>query len=162
MIAIHVGEGGMTESERLAAIEDIRQTKAKYWRGIDLGDRDLVRSILAEDCVLDYVGCWTDPVTGTDHMPAMNVVLRGRESWQAQLDGPPIATVHQGHQSEIELTSEMTAQGLWYFTDRFFIPAGSPLAQLVGYGRYHDTYEKSGGRWLLKTTRITRIRVETR
>jgi hypothetical protein len=156
-----MGERGMTEIERLAAIEEIRQLKARYWRGIDSIDGELVRSVLSQDCVLNYVGCWTDPVTGTDHMPEMNVVLRGRDSWRARnLDGPNIATVHQGHQSEIELTGEVTAQGLWYFTDRFFIPAESPFPQLVGYGRYHDTYEKNNGRWLLKTTRITRIRVE--
>jgi hypothetical protein len=152
----------MTESERLAAIEEIRQLKAKYWRGVDSGDGNLVRSILAEDCVLDYVGCCTDPVSGTDHMPVMNVVMKGRDSWQTDnLDGPRIVTVHQGHQSEIEVTGESTAKGLWYFTDRFFMPAGAPFSRLIGYGHYHDTYEKSGGTWLLKTTRITRIWVET-
>ncbi len=47
----------MTETERLAAIEAIRQLKARYWRGVDLGDGELVRSVLAEDCELDYHGC---------------------------------------------------------------------------------------------------------
>jgi len=152
----------MTESERLLAIEEIRQLKAKYWRGIDCVDGDLVRSILSEDCVLDYTGCWTDPVTGTDHMPEMNVVWRGRDSWPSRQDGSPFASVHQGHQNEIELIDETTARGMWYFTDRFFIPAASPFPQLVGYGQYQDTYEKSDGRWLLKTTRITRFRIEAR
>ena len=152
----------MTESERLAAIEEIRQLKAKYWRGVDSGEAALVRSILAEDCVLDYMGCCTDPVSGTDYMPMMNVVMKGRDSWQTDnLQGPRIVTVHQGHQSEIELTGEITAEGLWYFTDRFFMPPGASFSRLVGYGHYHDTYEKSSGKWLLKTTRITRIWVET-
>lgn len=65
--------------ERLAAIEAIRQLKARYWRGVDDSDGELVRSVLAEDCVLDYMGCCTDPVTGVDHMPAMNMILRGRQ-----------------------------------------------------------------------------------
>ena len=149
----------MTDGERAAAIEDIKRLKALYWRGVDLSDGDLVRSILAEDCELDYRGCGVDPATGTDHMPAMNVVLRGRESWlDTALDG--LVTVHQGHQSEIEITDSDTATGLWAFSDRFFMPPGAPFSRLTGYGHYHDTYEKRDGAWLLKTTRITRLRVE--
>lgn len=149
----------MTEGERAGAIEDIKQLKAKYWRGVDFADGDLVRSILAEDCELDYRGCCTDPATGTDHMPQMNIVLKGRDKWlSGALNG--LVTVHQGHQSEIEVTSDTGASGIWVFTDRFFMPPGAPFARLVGYGHYHDTYEKVGGRWLLKTTRITRLRVE--
>ena len=60
----------MTETERLAAIEAIKQAKAKYWRGVDLGDGDLVKSVLAEDCELDYHGCCVDPQSGIDHLPA--------------------------------------------------------------------------------------------
>jgi hypothetical protein len=152
----------MTESERLAAIEEIKQLKAKYWRGVDNADGDLVRGILAEDCVLDYMGCCTDPVSGTDHLPMMNMVMKGRDSWQTgNLEEPRLVTVHQGHQSEVEVTGETTAKGIWSFTDRFFMPPGSPFSRLTGYGYYHDTYEQVGGKWLLKTTRITRLWVET-
>ena len=73
----------MTEAERLAAIETIRTAKARYFRGVDTGDDALVRSVLAEDCVLDHRGCCTDPVTGRDFMPAMNMVLRGRSASRA-------------------------------------------------------------------------------
>lgn len=148
----------MNESERLAAVEEIRQLKAKYWRGVDSGDGALVRSILAEDCVLDYIGCCTDPKTGTDHLPGMNLVLHGRESWLSDALSEMV-TVHQGHQSEIELTGKDTARGIWAFTDRFFLPPGGPFERLVGYGHYHDTYTKVAGCWLLKTTRITRLHV---
>lgn len=151
----------MTGTERLAAIEEIRNLKAKYWRGVDSGDGALVRSILAEDCVLDYVGCCTDPVTGIDHMPQMNVVMKGRDSWQTEnLEGPRIVTVHQGHQAEIEVTGDTTASAIWVFTDRFFIPPGGAFTRLTGYGHYHETYECCGGKWYLKTTRITRLWVE--
>ncbi len=152
----------MTETERLAAIEAIRELKATYWRGVDTADGALVRSILAEDCVLDCMGCCTDPASGVDHMPQMNIVMRGRESWQTgNLEHPRLITVHQGHQHEIAVTSPTTASGVWAFTDRFFMPPGSQFSRLTGYGHYHDTYEKTGGAWLLKTMRFTRIRVET-
>ena len=150
----------MTKKKRLTAIEAIRNLKAKYWRGVDLADGELVRSILAEDCVLDYRGCCTDPVTGIDHMPQMNLVMRGRSSWQTgNLEEPRLVTVHQGHQAEIEVKGD-GARAIWVFTDRFFMPRGSPFARLTGYGHYHETYEHSGGVWLLKTTRITRLWVE--
>ncbi len=149
----------MTETGRLAAIEAIRDLKAKYWRGVDMSDGALVRSILAEDCELDYIGCCTDPTTGKDFLPAMNVVLKGRESWISDALSTMV-TVHQGHQCEITVTGEAAASGIWSFTDRFFLPPGSPWTRLTGYGHYHDTYEKIGGEWLLKTTRITRLWVE--
>ena len=150
----------MNEQERLNAIEAIRNLKAKYWRGVDTADGALVRSILAEDCVLDYRGCCTDPVTGIDHMPQMNIVMKGRSSWQTgNLEEPRLVTVHQGHQAEIEVDDD-GARAIWVFTDRFFMPPGSPFARLTGYGHYHETYEQAGGAWLLKTTRITRLWVE--
>ena len=152
----------MTESERLATIEAIRVLKSKYWRGVDMVDGELVRSILHPDCVLDCMGCCTDPASGVDHMPQMNIVMRGRDSWQTgNLEHPRLITVHHGHQHEIEVTSPTTARGVWAFTDRFFMPAGSPFSRLTGYGHYHDTYEKLGDEWLLKTMRFTRLWVET-
>ena len=152
----------MTGTERLVAIEAIRELKAKYWRGVDSGDGALVRSILAEDCVLDCSGCCTDPASGVDHMPQMNIIMRGREAWQTgNLEHPRLITVHQGHQHEIEVMSETNARGVWAFTDRFFMPPRSPFSRMTGYGHYHDTYEKVGGTWLLKTMRFTRIWVET-
>ena len=152
----------MTETERLVAIEAIRELKTKYWRGVDSGDSALVRSILAEDSVLDCTGCCTDPASGVDHMPQMNIIMRGREAWQTgNLEHPRLITVHQGHQHEIEVMSETNARGVWAFTDRFFMPPGSPFSRMTGYGHYHDTYEKVAGTWLLKTMRFTRIWVET-
>ncbi len=151
----------ITESERLSAIEDIRQAKARYWRGVDLGDRDLVRSVLAEDCELDYRGCCVDPQSGVDHLPVMNAVLRGREEWTS--DGMArfgIVSVHHGHQSEIEITEEDRANGIWAFTDRLFLPAGSNFTQLTGYGHYHESYVREASGWKIRTTRITRIRVK--
>jgi hypothetical protein len=149
----------MTEAERLAAIEDIRRLKAAYWRGVDTHDDALVRSILAADCVLDYRGCCTDPASGTDFLPEMNVVMKRQESWQTTaLDG--YVTVHQGHQAEITVTGADSAEGIWAFSDRFFYPPGWKYRRLTGYGHYHDTYLREADGWKLQTTRITRLRVE--
>jgi hypothetical protein len=149
-------------TRRLEAIDAIKRVKAAYWRGVDTCDGDLVRSILAEDCALDYRGCCVDPATGRDWLPAMNVVLRGRHNWVA--DGMSrfgIVSVHQGNQSEIDIEDADRATAIWAFTDRMFFPAGGDFAMLTGWGFYHDSYVRRDGRWLLHTTRITRLRVET-
>ena len=151
----------MTETERLAAIEAIRDLKAKYWRGVDSGDAALVRSILAADCVLDFRGCCTDPTSGVDFLPMMNIVMKGRDTWAAQaLDG--YVTSHQGHQAEIDVTGPDSASAIWTFTDRFFYPPGMKYSRFTGYGHYHETYCREPSGWKLATTRITRLWVEAR
>jgi ketosteroid isomerase-like protein len=150
----------MNELESLAVMEAIRQLKARYFRGVDTGDAELVRSVLAEDCVLDYVGCCTDPTTRQDFLPAMNLVMRGRESYREGLSSIGIVSVHQGHNVEIEVIGENSAKAIWSMTDRLYMPAGAPYAQMTGYGHYHETYEKAGDGWKIKTLKITRIRVE--
>jgi hypothetical protein len=151
----------MNDIERLTAIAEIKQAKACYFRGVDTSDGDLVRSILAEDCVLDYRGCCTDPKTGRDFLPAMNVVMRGAASWSSDgLASIGIVSVHQGHNCEITFTSETTADVIWSMTDRLFMPPGAPFSCMTGHGHYHEKYEKTGGRWKIKTLRISRLRVE--
>lgn len=151
----------MQESTRLTAISEIMQLKARYFRGVDGCDGDLVKSLLAEDCVLDYMGCCTDPATGRDFIPQMNVVLRGRNSWRADgMSSRGIVSVHQGHNFDATFTSSTQASGIWSMTDRLWFPPGGAYALMTGYGHYHETYEKFADGWKIKTTRITRIRVE--
>ena len=151
----------MTEAERLAAIEEIRQVKAKYFRGVDTEDGDLVRSILAADCALDYRGCCTDPKSGTDFMPAMNVVLNGRESWiSGAFAKAGITSVHQGHQAEIEITGVSSAKAIWAMTDRLYMPPGAAYGVMRGFGYYHETYVREADGWKIATLKIERLRVE--
>ena len=151
----------MNDIERLIAIDEIKQVRAKYFRGVDTCDGELVKSILAEDCVLDYNGCCTDPSSGKDFIPAMNVVLRGRDSWLSDgMSKLGIISVHQGHNVEVDFTSDSTANAIWSMTDRLYFPAGSEFSLMTGYGHYIESYEKVDGGWKIKTTHITRIRVE--
>jgi len=147
-----------TGSTRLAAVEAIRQAKARYFRGVDTNDAALVRSILAEDCVLDYTSCFVDPKSGTDYFPQMSIIVRARSSWaQSGLQSMGIVTVHQGHHADIEVTGEATATGIWAMTDHFFMPEGASHRHITGHGHYHETYEKVGSSWYIKTLRISRL-----
>lgn len=151
----------MTDVEQLTAIEAIKVAKARYFRGVDTNDGALVRSVLHPDCVLDYRGCTTDPTSGQDFVPSMNRVLEGRDSWPlAGSAGSGIVSVHQGHHVEVTVTGDTTAEAIWSMSDRMYMPAGTPFAQLLGYGWYHETYERVEGAWLIRTLRVQRIRVE--
>ncbi|WP_297493443.1 nuclear transport factor 2 family protein [Acidocella sp.] len=151
----------MDEIARLLACEDIRAVKARYFRGVDTADSELVRGILAEDCVLDYRGCCTDPATKRDFFPAMNIVMRGSAGWSSTgLRAMGIVSVHHSHNGEIEVSSATMAHAIWSMTDRLFMPPGKDYAVMTGYGYYHETYEKIGGAWKVKTLRIERLRVE--
>jgi hypothetical protein len=148
--------------ERLNAIEEIRTVKSRYFRGVDTADSELVRGILAADCVLDYMGCCTDPATGRDFMPAMNIVMRGSAAWSSTgLRAMGIVSVHHSHNGEISVVSESEASAIWSMTDRLFMPAGAGFAVMTGYGYYHETYQKIAGTWKIKALRIERLRVET-
>lgn len=148
--------------DHLTDIEAIRQAKARYIRGVDEGDAALVRQILHPDCELDYRGCFLDPATGRDWFPAMGIVLKGRDSFGSALVDLGIVSVHQVYNAEIQLTGETTANAVFPMTDRLWFPQGGdwPCAVLTGYGHYRETWEKLDGEWLLKTTTVTRLRVE--
>ena len=151
----------MDEVERLAAIEAIKQVKARYFRGVDTSDSALVRSILAEDCVLDYMGCCIDPASGRDFLPAMNIVMRGRDSWtDGGMSAMGIVSTHHGHLGEVTVSSADSASAIWPMTDRLFLPPGGEFSLVMGYGYYHETYVRTGGEWQIRTLRIERLRVE--
>ena len=153
----------MEHYQRLHAIEEIKQVKARYFRGVDTNDSELVRGILALDCVLDYTGCCTDPTSGHDFLPAMNIVLCGSSAWPSQgLRAAGIVSVHHGHTGEVTLDGSTRGSAIWSMTDRLFMPVGAPFAVMTGFGYYHETYEVNDGAWKIKTLRIERIRVEVR
>ena len=59
------------------------------------------------------------------------------------------------HAPEIELTSATTARGVWALQD---IVRLVPGLTVVGYGHYHETYEHIAGQWLIKSSKLTRLR----
>jgi hypothetical protein len=145
----------------LTAIEAIRLLKARYFRGVDTGDGSLVRSVLAEDCILDYTDCFLDPLTGHDHFPALSLIMRGRAAYSGNgLAQIGIVSAHYGPNCEIVIDNATSARGIWSMTDRLVMPEGSPVRELIGHGHYHETYVRIGDDWLIKTLRIVRTRVE--
>jgi uncharacterized protein (TIGR02246 family) len=127
-------------------LEAIRRLKARYFRTMDTKDWDGMRQVFTDDVVMDTTDAGGAVVSGAD---AFMAFLR------EMLDGA--VTVHQGHMPEIDLTSETTATGIWALNDIVMWPNG---VRLDGYGHYHETYEKTAGRWRIKSSKLTRLHTD--
>ena len=145
----------MEAAERLMATEEIKQLKARYFRCMDTKDWAGFEQVFAADAVMDMSNEMRDRTTrggitrGAAQIAAMVRTVVG-----------PVVTVHHGHMPEIEITSPTTARGVWAMEDKLRWPEGAPLAAMHGYGHYHDRYEMADGRWRIKSTTLTRLRVD--
>ena len=127
-------------------IEAIRRLKARYFRTLDTKDWDGMRQVFADDVVMDTTDSGGGVVSGADEFMAFLPETLG-----------DTVTVHQGHMPEIDLTSETTATGIWALNDIVIWPNGM---RLDGYGHYHETYEKGGDGWRIKTSTLTRLHAD--
>jgi hypothetical protein len=130
----------------LLAIEAIKQLKARYCRYLDTKDWAAWRALFADDFVSDTSEAGGKLIVGADDFVAFTRKGIGR---------PAQATAHQVHAPEIELTSATTARGLWALQD---VVRFGPGVSLVGYGHYDETYESIDGRWIIKSSKLTRLR----
>jgi len=124
-------------------IDAIRALKARYFRTMDTKAWDEMRRVFTDDVVMDTSESGGGVITGADEFVAFL-----RET----LDG--VVTVHHGHMPEIEVTSATTATGIWALQDVLVWPTGT---RLVGYGHYHETYEKLDGEWRIASSTLTRL-----
>lgn len=136
---------------RLAAIEAIKQLKARYFRMIDAKLWPEWGQVFARDAVLD--------------VPSGNMLVHGRDAIvaavSAVLEGT--RTVHHGHMPEIEITGTGEAKGIWAMFD--FVDYGpgdgNGLAVgLKGYGHYDEDYAIEDGEWRITRSRLNRLRVD--
>ena len=136
----------------LFAIEEIKKLKARYFRCVDTKDWDGFAGVFAPDAVFDI----SDDVPGA--------ILTGPVAIAEAARGPltGCVSVHHGHCPEIDLTSETTATGVWAMEDklRWSPESERPNMTLHGYGHYFETYERIEGRWLIKTMKLKRLRVD--
>ena len=146
----------MNAVERLDAIEEIKQLKARYFRCMDTKDWDGFTSVFAPDARMDVTG-----ELGDGAPDGAGVTTGNREIAafvRASID--EVTTAHHGHTAEIDVTSPTSATGIWAMEDHLWWPEGSPISRMHGYGHYRETYEKIDGRWLITSTTLTRLRTD--
>jgi hypothetical protein len=149
-----MGEEHMDDTQRLAAIEEIKQAKAWYFYGLDHKDWDIWR---------DKV--WT--ADGRLEVPEADMVVEPLETvieWVSASVGDQVS-VHHGHMPIIEFVSDSEAKVIWAMEDRLYRTKEHPLHDgahyLHGFGHYRETCVKTGAGWRIKSSRLTRLRVES-
>jgi hypothetical protein len=147
--------------DRLVAAEEIKQLKARYFRDLDCKNWEALNTIFTADAVFDLraVNSVRRPPAG-DLVPppgGEDQIFRGRETIVAMIRAAVegLVTVHHGHAPEIAVLTDITARGIWALEDILRFPSGELL--LNGFGHYHETYQKVGGDWQIKTSRLTRL-----
>ncbi len=147
----------MDALEKLLAIEEIKQVKARYFRTMDTKDWDGYANVFAPDAVMDMRSEGSrDGVTVAEPVTTGNRAIA--EYVKAAID--VVTTVHHGHMPEITFTSDTTADVIWAMEDKLRWPDGFPIKTMHGYGHYHETYRLVDGAWKIQTLRLSRLRVD--
>jgi hypothetical protein len=122
----------------LEDIEAIRKLKSRYWRCVDRKLWDEMVECFTEDMVLSV----------------FSKLIQGRNQCvQFLKDGlAQVVSAHQGHQAEIEITSEWTARAIWALND--LLLDIQPGMNYTGFGYYEDEYAKEGGNWKIKRSKV--------
>ena len=133
--------------KRISVMEDIeaiKKLKAKYFRCVDKKLWDEMEEVWVEDGVADY-GMGIELLQGRKAIIEFLKKNLGRDS---------MISAHQGHNPEIEITSDTTAKGVWVLNDRLIIQT---IATSSAWRYYEDEYVKVNGEWKKKSTKITNI-----
>jgi 3-phenylpropionate/cinnamic acid dioxygenase small subunit len=141
----------------LAAIEAIKQLKARYFRFVDTKQWEQWADLFTEDCE-----------TSVTERP--EVTVTGRDNWVAAVRRvlADATTVHHGHMPEItvgpptEGGEEPTrASGIWAMFDYVEHRSAEGITAFHGYGHYHETYRREAdGAWRIASLRLERLRVD--
>ena len=141
-------------------IEAIKRLKARYCRLMDTKDWKGYRELFTDDVTVDLESAGEAvPGQNQESAEAAGAVITGADSFIAMLV-PALGgavTVHHCHTPEIDVFSPSTAAGIWAMEDLLRFPDGT---QLHGFGHYHETYQKQGDEWLIKSTRLIRLRTD--
>ena len=136
--------------DRLVALEDIRQLKARYMRCIDTKDLACLRdTVFTPDTELRFKGA--DYEIAVKGWPEIEKFYQGAFT-------PTKFGMHQVHTNEIEVAGER-ATGTWYLHDVFINLEENWTLQ--GSALYHDEYVKTNGAWRIARSTYTRLWEET-
>jgi hypothetical protein len=150
---------------KLLAIEEIKTVFARRVRHMDLHEWDKYGSCHTDDAWSETYGDLPANKQPVSPDGQRNRVV-GPEALAKQIryfmtHNIPIVSAHHAHQPEIELTSDITAKGIWPMEDHLWWRNGDHDEFMHGYGHYHEEYRNVDGRWLISYRKLTRLRVDT-
>ena len=131
----------MTDLERLIALEEIKQVKARYFRCMDTKDWAAFEAVFAPDATADYSS--EGDAKEWSASGAAKIVALVRRVVESAI------SVHHGHMAEVEVTSPTSARGIFAMEDLIWWPEGSRrktqcgcrqhqvLRNMTGFGNQH-------------------------
>jgi hypothetical protein len=142
----------MDRLERLEAIEEIRNLKARYYRLMDTKQWEELQSVFTSDMKV--------------LTPDGKVYAEGGDTYAASLRNSleNAVSCHQNLGGEIEISDEGNANAIWAMQDVIEWEEAHPRfgwKSILGRGHYHETYRKEGGAWRIATLTLTRLRLDT-
>jgi|SRR5579871_4714345 len=163
----------MTDSEKLLAIEEIKQLKARYFHCVDWKDWKGFYGVFAPDVEFDMRDSFkaADPTSGASRVYGRPELLAAIDTSGWRMQGrdqiaangssqfADVSTVHHGFNPQITIRSAHEASGIWAMHDILRFPGG-PITEIHGYGHYHETYRRIDGRWLIQTITLKRLRID--
>lgn len=125
--------------------DQIKELKARYFRGLDTKNWTLFASTMTDD----VKGRYSDGQLSFD----------GRDSLVAFMDenlsSATVITMHHGHHPEIQINTDASeATGIWYLQDTVIDLVGK--TRLYGAAIYKDQYRKENGEWKISLTGYSR------
>ena len=150
----------METVDRLWAIEQIKQLKARYFRFLDTKDWEGMRTIWTDDAVFDARTAKTIDASGAG-TDAADWVWTGCDAIVSAISAVAnLPTAHHGHCHEIEVLSATDARGVIAMEDYVWPAPGDTRRTLLhGFGHYHEEYRCVNGRWQIRRSRISRLNV---
>ena len=136
----------MSDIERLIAIEEIKQLKARRDHAVDRKDWATLESLHAPD-----------HQSHVDGFPPWTTAAEMMANIRAGMEG--VTSVHHSHTPAITFDSPVKAHGTWAMEDNLYWKQGDEEHWLRGFGFYEETYEKRDGRWLFTWRRLRRLKV---
>ena len=131
--------------QTLLDIEEIKQLKARYFRGIDTCNLELLKTVLADAVHIRFDSpTYQYEINGIDE--AMNFY---RNAFTHRRFG-----MHHGHTPEIRVDGD-TATGIWYLNDLFINLDEQTI--LTGSALYEDLYTRVAGQWRVQRTGYKRL-----
>ena len=136
----------MTQSE---AIEAIKRLKYRYLRCLDQKDWDELASCFTPDATSAYSG-------GKYSFEGRDAIM---EFLKKAMGADSFLSSHTVHHPEIELTSDVTASGIWALRDEVIETRADIVIR--GAAFYRDEYARVDGEWKIRSTGYERTYEET-
>jgi ketosteroid isomerase-like protein len=145
----------MNDLEKLLAIEEIKQLKARYCRAIDEKHLQEWRNVFSDDAVI-----LAPEVQERPKIVGIEAIL---EFVGSALEGA--TRVHHLHAPEIAVANDSEATGIWAMEDNLYWVDGTPnmfgaRRHFRGFGHYHEKYRKASAGWRITEMALVRLYME--